>query len=381
MTLTRCLNDWKLELIRMKKNTKARLWFYRVVRRLRMKKKDHRERKSESRHGDPGKDRAPVPIFAPKVLCIYSDKNHWRTTQFLQDLREACKTGRIVKICFRDTQHITAAAGILTLSEIDRLVSHYGRGKFQLVPPAKSKAKFGVVRNTVDQVFQQIGLYKLLGKNSFQASVLAPNVECWRVESGTVAQSETAGLMLRAIGDRVPRAVTSSLYRGAIEALSNCVEHAYPSARKDGLNIACCKWWMFTAVIDCRLVVIMCDLGVGIPTTIHKTQELGLIQQIFQNFGFTAVNDAGWIKTATLVKETRTAATNRGKGGGDLRNLIKVDPSARLAIYSNKGCYIHTTLATRNGKSFASPEYLMDHRNSILGTIVEWSVDIGMASE
>lgn len=368
--------------MKLKKNTDDKLWFNYVVRRLRIKQKAKRVKKVRESVERRRAYNPAITVYAPKVLCIYSDKNHWRTTEFLQKLREACKSkGATIKICFRDTQHITAAAGILTLSEIDRLVSHYGRGRFKVLPPARITDKFGATRNTVDQVFHQIGLYKLLGKKSFQPSTVAANVECWRVESGTIAQSETAGLMLRAITAQMPRATTSSLYRGAIEALSNCVEHAYPSRRNDGLNIACSKWWMFTAVISGRLVVIVCDLGVGIPTTIHRTQNPSLIQQIFQNFGFTAVNDAGWIKTATLVKETRTAATNRGKGGGDLRNLIKVDTSAKLSIFSNKGYYVHTTLAAKNGKSLATPEFLMDHRNSILGTIVEWSVDIGMTPE
>lgn len=359
----------------MRKNTPKRLWYSAVIQRQHLNLINKKTRKAikESRR----RKRAPkVTVYAPPILCIYNDKNHTKTTDFLQDLRNACKIEKqIVTICFRNTQGITAAAGILMLSEVDRLVSRYGSSRFKVSAPVKKIDKFGNSKNTVDMVLHQIGFYRLLGQTPLQPANLPPSVECWNVESGVVAESETAGQMLKAISSRLPKATTSSLYRGAVEALSNCVEHAYPSIRQDGLNIACKKWWMFTAIISGRLVVIVCDLGVGIPNTIHHTQSASLIQQIFSMFGFTANSEAGWIKTATLVKETRTQETNRGKGGGDLRNLIKVDTSARLSIFSNKGRYLHATVASKNGKGTLSPEYLMDHKNSIFGTIVEWSVD------
>lgn len=364
----------------MKKNTPKRLWYTAVIQRQHnnLVKKLSLAAQKESRRK---KRRPKDTVYAPALLCIYNVKTHRKTTDFLQKLRNACKIEKqIVTICFRNTQGVTAAACILMLAEVDRLVSRYGASRFRVSPPVKKIDKYGNSKSTVDMVLHQVGLYKLLGQNPLQPAYLPPNVECWRAESGVVAESETAGQMLKAIASHVPKATINSLYRGAVEALSNCVEHAYPSLRMDGLNIACKKWWMFTAVIDRRLVVIVCDLGVGIPNTIHRTQPQNLIEQIFSMFKFTANNEAGWIKTATLVKETRTQETNRGKGGGDLRNLIKVNTSARLSIFSNKGYYLHTTLATKNGKGLA-PEFLMDHKNSILGTIVEWSVDIGSITE
>lgn len=316
-------------------------------------------------------------VRVPPVLDIYNKDNHTRTTNFFNQLRlQSKQTSKRVRICFRDTKRITAAAGILLVAEIERIVSHYGKWKFRATYPNATRDRFGSLDYTVESILNQIGIYKILGQHQRSMHPVPLNVGCWQAQSGTMAEGETAGVMLKSIASKVPRSTTTSLYRGAIEALANSVEHAYTGIRKDGLDIISNKWWMFTATMNNRLVVLVCDLGVGIPNTIRKTQTQSLLNHIFETFGYKAESDAGWIKTATLVKETRTEAHNRGKGGGDLRNLVKIDKTAKLSIFSNRGYYAHTTLVTKSERTTASPEYLWEHRNSIFGTIVEWSVEM-----
>ena len=123
---------------------------------------------------------------------------------------------------------------------------------------------------------------------------------------------------------------------------------------------------MFTAVQDNKLVILVCDLGVGIPNTIRDTQPDSLIQQIFAKFSFFANTDGSWIKVATLVKETRTGLTNRGKGGSDLRSIVDKFDKATLTIISNKGQYNYRKHKLNSGK-VEPTESVYDNKRSILG--------------
>jgi hypothetical protein len=355
----------------MKKNTESKIHTDSILRG--QKSRQDRKRLIKEKKGFSPEKRTPIGfVAAPSILDLYFPKNHNKTTEFLRSLRAAARRQKKVHICFRNTKAITASGGIIFRSELDRLVTSFGAAKFKILPPQQRRDKYGHPDPTVESVLIQIGTFKLLNQSERKIRPLPANVDCWNVECGTAAEGSIAGTMLKAISARIPNKTRGSLYRGAIEALSNCVEHAYRETREDGLNIEDKRWWMFTSIQNNRLIVLVCDLGVGIPNTIRDTQEAGLIQLIFEKFGFKANSDASWIKTATLVKETRTKETNRGKGGGDLRNLVSIDKSAVLSIFSNKGQYRCSTV--RNTR--AETEILLEHKHSIFGTIVEWSVEM-----
>lgn len=340
-------------------------------RRARFESK-RRKRQKSTRHTvianrrKQGRHRIPAPV----ALDLYRGKNYNSTTKFLKDLRDSASEENIL-ICFRDTKTISAAAGLLFIAEVDRIVKQFGKDRINCtLPPTQTRVK-GSRDNTVDAVLSQIGFYKLIGKRRNVTSTAA-HVVCWQYESGAATRGESAGAILEKVSHLHPSIPSQKLYRGCIEAMANCVEHAYIAPRADDLGIDDRRWWLFAGVIDSTLTMLICDLGVGIPNTIQVSQDKSILDKIFSLFNFKAETDSGWIKTATLVKETRTLSVHRGKGGGDIRSLVSKTPSSSLTIFSNKGKYIFRNTS----EGTYQPEILRDHHSSILGTIVEWTVPI-----
>ncbi len=323
-----------------------------------------------------------VTIYAPPQIDLYHHNNHKKMCQFLIRLKKSISNGDKVLISFYDTWRITAAGGILLLSEVDRIVKFYGVGVIKASYLGGFDGAKGSAKKVVESVLNRIGFYALLGQKMKDIPE-QENVKCWNAVNGDSANGELAGSMLEQIHNQVGTEYHRNLYRGAIEALSNSVEHAYMWPRKDCLSqIVDKRWWMFTALYDGDLIVLIADLGVGIPNTIKQTQEESFLQKIFAKFSFNAITDGGWIKTATLVKETRTLESNRGKGGGDLRSLVKNGVDAQLNIFSNKGRYRLSKKAPARRDSSVKEdamteiESVYDNRHSIYGTIVEWSIKV-----
>ena len=355
----------------MKKKTVKHTHYETVLRQQRERRqgKEHIKRKKK----DNRKKR--LPIIAPQYIDIYDIKNANKFLKFLGDIRSAIGVRRQnILISFRDSKRITAAAGLLMLAEVDRLVKKYGASTINATKPPPVYNQFHQESRTLEAALNQIGFYELLQQK--ENNIPKPdNVSCWSVARGTSTDSATAGHMIEKINASIPEKSTRALYRGAIEALANSVEHAYTGIRSDSLNILDKRWWLFVGVFEGTLAVLVCDLGVGIPNTIRKTQEKSFLEKIFTRFKFSASNDADWIKAATLVKETRTADSYRGKGGDDLRAIVRSDKKAALSIYSNQGVYRLRNSTAKKGVQ-APAERLYNQKRSILGTIVEWSVGL-----
>ncbi len=344
----------------MKRNSPERIHYFEILRgqKDRYQKKPNKPRRKEMLGGR-------TKVTAPPVIDLYNPRHHKKLTKFLSDVRQAITTKKGVYICLRDTHAITASGGILFLSEIDRLVNRFGTAKIRASIPKPIADNFGGKRRVAQAVLQKIGFYRLLKMSTGYAGEYE-HVRCWDCVSGTMADGSLIGHLLKNVKSYINATRQRSLYRGACEALSNSCEHAYTGIRNDGLNIEDKRWWMFTAIRDGKLTVLVCDLGIGIPNTIHKTQSSNLLDKIFKIIGYNASTDGAWIQTATLVKRTRTQESHRGKGGSDLRMLVENDPEAVLSIFSNRGRF-HLS---------EKGEKVLDYTNSIYGTIVEWSIKV-----
>ena len=262
------------------------------------------------------------------------------------------------------------------LSEISRLVSAYGQYCIKATRPHALSDQKGQNSAVVEAILNQIGFYKTLGQPE-RDKPKPDNVSCWNVSEGLLTEGAVAGSMIEAVESIISGRVSRDLYRGTTEAVANSVEHAYSHGvlRKDGLNIDYRKWWMFVGVQGDRLIVLVGDLGVGIPNTIRKTQSENLLKKIWDKYNFFANTESDWIKTATLVRQTKTALSHRGKGGRDTRTLVEANEYSTLSIFSNKGCY--KLINSRRAPNATLSESSYDHKHSILGTIVEWSIYIG----
>ncbi|WP_274850536.1 hypothetical protein [Serratia marcescens] len=316
-------------------------------------------------------------IVAPSILDLYKASYHDATVDFIKKIEKKASEGTLLKtvkihICFRNTSYITAAAGLWLLSKIEFMRSLSPYAKFTVTrPPAAPTRGFKKNQPVVDSVLNRIGFYTALGLERRSMAEIS-NVKCWEVTRGEQVVGSKIGELLSSIMEKTGTDY-SSLYRPLIEAMSNSVEHAYRADlyKKKGNPT---KWWCFAAILNNSLTVLICDLGVGIPNTLHKTQNSQFIKRIIEILGRPLSSDADYIKAALQVKKTRTELDYRGKGGTDLQSVIETTQHSKLCIMSNRGYYQYTNRGSRR-----TPEVMFDNKLSIGGTIVQWSVELPSA--
>ncbi|WP_421278302.1 hypothetical protein [Aeromonas veronii] len=321
-----------------------------------------------------GKVSRDIVVFAPHVIDLYKVRNHKEFNRFIYNIELAAQRVRLskksLKINFRDTRAITASACLLLIAKVDVIIKRCDGVKFKLIRP-HSNPTSGIKKpiNLVDAVLCQVGFYELIGKKICSADINNPSVKCWRFASSKESDGTIAGSILKNIDDE--GISQSVLYRSCIEAISNAAEHAYSSEIKVGKPFILKKWWIFVGNINKEYVVIICDVGHGIPNTLELTQKTSLLNKIWARIGepnSDSHGDCEYIKASTLVKETRTGLSHRGKGTTDLRTFVDKTDRAKMVIFSNRGTYRYFNKKCNR----LSTAY--DNDSSIGGTIVEWSV-------
>lgn len=325
--------------------------------------------------------KSEIKIIAPKFIDLYKARNHTKTMDFIQKLEissfQAIRSNATLRICFRETMVISAAAGILLLSTIEIIAKNHPSLKVTISRPPNSKQNGdkGTI-NVVHAVLQRIGFYKAIRLGPFKTKSF-PHVDNWYIGSSTQVDGQNLADAIKITEDLGVK--TSELYRSGIEAISNAVEHAYSGKVPTNKAFTLKKWWIFVGVIDSRLVILVCDRGHGIPETLPYTQStklLGSIKAYLANLyklktaKIAHDGDVAQIHAATLVQETRTKLGHRGKGGKDIKSFVKANNDARLIIFSNKGQY---RFVKKNSKHV---DLGYNNHHSIGGTIIEWSLPI-----
>ncbi|SUW63277.1 Uncharacterised protein [Buttiauxella agrestis] len=311
-------------------------------------------------------------IVAPTILDIYNPNHHENVLNFIETIerraeQEHSKSHGLF-ICFRNTIYISAAAGLYLLAKLENLRSNYPLVKYTVTRPPFKTTKKGE-HHVVDSVLNRIGIYSAFGVKGREMKE-NPSVKCWEVIRGELVDSEMAGKLLETVAAKMGEEYTD-LYRPLIEAMSNSVEHAYrddlyDNQKKTNKN----KWWCFAAIMNNKLVLLICDLGVGIPRTLKLTQGEKVLSKLIELMGKPIELDSEHIKASLQVKRTRTKLGYRGKGGTDLQSIIENFKNAQLRIISNNGNYRYTE------HKRSEPEKLWDAKKSINGTIVEWSIPL-----
>lgn len=357
--------------------------FARSIRKTKKGKKGRQNRKEANAPMRPS-------LAAPSKLDLYSPKNHTRFIDFLEKLRAHVSSNEFTTITFRDTNRITASAGLMLVAETDRLMKAYPNSKIScFLPPRVSEGVYRNANNTVESALNQIGFFKLIGQANNRCAKIK-SVSMWKQLSGDTADGSLASSLLESLSSHVPQVSRRKIYRGAIEAIANCVEHAYPTPRKDGLNIQDSRWWMLVGIDDNDLNVLVCDLGVGISETLPEKHPQTLLDHIKNTFNIFGTSDSEMIRMSTLIKQTRTQLYNRGKGGKDFRSITKNFPAATLTIRSNKGVFyirgatskpLRNISARRFVEGTNRTESMLEHSKSIHGTILEWIVPLKEVKE
>jgi len=244
---------------------------------------------------------------------------------------------------------------LLFLAEVKRLIL-YSKGKANLSATVPSNRK-------VAQVLAQIGLFRLLNV-ACQICPEDEDVIFWRHAHGQRVEGAKFEDVLSAYDGQIAESLQTMLYKGVSEAMTNVINHAYSSERRDGLGWSTeHDWWLFTQEKDGVLAVVFCDLGAGIPGTLpHKKPELW--RKIVTR---RKHRDGSVIKYAVADSVTRTRLSHRGKGLGQIVKVVEDLPGAKVAIYSNAGAVYHNPDGGMRTLEF---------RDSILGTLINWNIPL-----
>ena len=321
-------------------------------------------------------------VFAPPELDMYARYNLEVFSSFLENLKLSSKYNNHVIISFKDTKRITACAGLRLLAEVSHMLKLHPTLSFGC---SFAKARRGRNKNSsnqIEQALQQIGFFNAIGKPSI-ALTRSDQPTVWQQLSGDLADGSLAASLLNCLPSSISKISKSHLYKGAIEAMANSVDHAYPPEAGENTNNEN-RWWMLVGTKQNSITQIVCDLGVGIPITLPKKHEENTLISIFRNIGILGSCDAELIHASTFIKRSRTNLPYRGKGGADIRSITEHFPSALLSIRSNRGCYVvaglnHPGIVSDGYEQIPGTqdrEWSASYNGSIHGTMIEWTVSL-----
>ena len=134
---------------------------------------------------------------------------------------------------------------------------------------------------------------------------------------------------------RIPESVKLGIYEGLCEAMTNTKDHAYQFPEELRLPYMGGRWWMTgsTAVDGTEIEVVFFDQGISIPVHLPKTSS----EFVKKHIRSQAFNDAKMIEAAVKERRSATQESNRGKGLGQIQELINRAPTGQLRILSRSG--------------------------------------------
>ncbi|NNT92277.1 hypothetical protein [Stutzerimonas nitrititolerans] len=323
----------------------------------------HRYAKSIHQKSSGRRRRSDKPYrccLAPKEFSVISDARP-KLLEFIRKIRDLISSGeRKILIDFSRTEKFIADGTLMFYAEIDKLLDHYSNLNIRCAKPLNQKAS---------QVLQQIGFYKLIGSKQVPHSSF-DDVVNWRTARGQGALGEKYDDILGSYDGQITEALSSELYTGLTEAMTNAHHHAYLFQRGDHTRTKqnYKPWWMFSQEKDGLLTVVFCDLGVGIPGSLPRSKDEGWAKwwSTMAKFGLSKRGDGFLIRGAVRHSRTRTELHHRGKGLRQIIETVSAEPSGQAVILSNKGWY----------RIYEGKESYGDRRQSICGTIVMWQLPL-----
>lgn len=307
---------------------------------------------------------SPIRIVAPVVFSVESNETRRPVTKFFSDLRTtfAREEVKAITIDLSRTEKFVSIATLLFFAELSRLMHMAeGRVRVRCKPPVNDRAC---------QVLHQIGVYEMCGQHVRRKRTHYEDVVHWRAAHGAVVDNSICAPAIEEFEGQLAPPLVNGLFRGLSEAMTNAIHHAYLDVREDGLNYRPKQsdWWMFSQARQGYLSVVFCDLGIGIPRTL-PIKKPSLIDRILA-MGKESL-DSAYIEEAIEDSRTRTHRPERGKGLGNIVEVVAKLDGGRVMIFSNRGLYFL--------KSGLAPK-TQDFKDSILGTLIFWRVPLAKDS-
>lgn len=349
------------------KQRRFQSWKSAYVMRCRRNRKPTRGKNSRRQtRGFYAKDTLKAPshfiLISPKSHQNGSDVNDYFA--FLKSLRTS-KSHRLI-IDMSGVRRMIVDAALLFKAELSRLIQLHGI-RIEAIEPTSHRTQ---------QVLKQTGIDKLLNLN-IELEPDREDVIHWRIAEGPRIGVDPSLLepMMDDI-EKVTGLATHPVYQGIIESIGNCAEHAYKSHPDVTWEMPeNPSWWVFQQVKDGILIVVVCDLGIGVNRALPLTlaNEEGLLRKLMHVVRRTRGEDARALLAAMEYGRSSTGLHERGKGMKNAHAVINDHGEGNFYAISNKGCYIYQKSSpTANGQ-----HKTLKLRHSIHGTILGWRLPLG----
>lgn len=300
-------------------------------------------------------------IVVPEKLNLI--KNYSETIEFIRIFRQyAIGMRHPIALVFNEVNEISPEALILLLAELYRCRKLFGSNKVTGTYPKNRK---------IEKLMNDSGFFNLLNVSP-RIKKKSKNYPLEYIEFITgnkLIESTASDLRIALLGNKIEMGIIAKkrLFRAVTEAMINVSNHAYP--RTKAKNVIRDQWWISGHINKKtnELIILFCDLGVGIPETIPKIHGWERIRAALSILPTIKPNDAEMIKAGMEIGRTRTGVDGRGNGLNDLRKFVDDTGGGELCIFSRKGQYIY-----RAGQG----DSMKNHNYSIGGTLIKWSVPI-----
>lgn len=305
-------------------------------------------------------------IYLPKHLDFL--ENYENTANYFHSVRKVVSDKKKLKsLDFSKIRNISPSAALALASEVDCWNQAVG---------GRLRADTESWHPDIQRWLEQMGYFELLDLPRPPEHLKEGNTiftRFYRGGSEIADKGEVAKTLRENIEAIVGRKMQNHtlLFTGLTEAITNVGQHAYYDSKKKPYGNK--PWWLSASwnKKTRRLCVTFYDHGVGIPETLPKNPLFKkMIDWNIEN------NDSRKIAAAMEAKRTSTKQPERGLGLQDLVHFAKASADGQLRIYSKRGKFQMAWKGGNLNGEFSEDltESKEEFKNSIGGTLIEWSV-------
>lgn len=293
-----------------------------------------------------------VYIKSPEHLCLYREEYHDKTLAFFDEFDTRVFNNLMyVELDFSHLKSLTASAALVLFAKITRCQSCLPAGYFSF--PDKIISMKLPDDKKIKGMFSSTGLWAAIkpGGQKKLDKLWSDWGNSYKTGNDPSRQFEEVISSLHSRVGVLPKRIVAALQ----ESYLNIAHHAYEAFKKDPLfnDFMVGRWWQYAHLHPetGRLIIIIYDMGSGIPNTIRSIQG--------------GVSDCSSIQYAMREGITRFNVQGRGKGFEDIKRPIDSNASAEyLLVCSGVG-----EVGYKGGQIVKEHS----HGYSMGGTLLEWA--------
>jgi hypothetical protein len=286
----------------------------------------------------------------PDVLRLADPSSRNRLIQLISRMDEALQNGRNVHVSLAGIRSLHPCGTLFFVAHMERFASRWP-GRISLSYPKD---------DVVEQLFQHIGLLGHMGLSS-RKTISADNVRHWHLVRGKNADISEFETLKQVYWDTLGEALGMALGGSMGEAVTNCVQHAYPGKESHPEK----NWWMFAQYKEKELTVAIFDLGIGIVRSLRIKYR----DRFKATFRLKHVDEI--VLSAVLgSNRSRTQLPYRGKGLPEMLQNAKNHKIGGLLILSNQGAFLYSSADNREETCY--------YKKPLEGTLIQWTIPVNV---